>query len=312
VRRTRTLLVVWALLIVVAVEIVVTYTRVPPTELYHFSGHGLVDGGLSRAVTFANWPAALIALAILALVFDRSSFRRRAVAVLAAVLCVAVVWPGVVSQANLDAKPANAIAAAGVALALALSVSTVALRPDRIRGDRIRIVAAAMLLFAALPWIAADLGFFLNGVPLLGRIFLTGQRPHRIAGLPPFLPAVHHGHHHGMDGVLLVLAALLLSRLLGAVRAGGLHAALGFYLALMIAYGTGNILNDGWNEQFVKRGWSNTQLPNVEVPHVTYAWLTIVLVSLGLWLVFFRPRALAGSGAAAATGRRREDGRRLR
>jgi len=34
----------------------------------------------------------------------------------------------------------------------------------------------------------------------------------------------------------------------------------------MLAYGVGNLVNDDWLEQVVKRGWTNYQLPSVLVP----------------------------------------------
>src|SRR5207253_5806951 len=99
-----------------------------------------------------------------------------------------------------------------------------------------------LLVLAALPWEAADLGLYLPG-----SIFMSAQHP---GGSP--LAAVHHGHHHGMDGTLLVLTVLLLSRTL---RPGRLHGLLAAYLALLLGYGLGNVVNDGWLEQVAKRGW---------------------------------------------------------
>jgi hypothetical protein len=200
--------------VVVAVEVLVTYSRLPARELYQVSGSGL-KGGLSRALVFANVPVALVALAVLGIAYER--LRHRAVAIVAAVLC-AVFWPGVVSQADLDARSVNAAAAIGVLLTCLL-VATAPLAPSaRQRGDKARMAIAVPLLLVSLPWFAAELGFFLDGVPLLGRLFETGHYLHNRAGLPQFPPAVHHGHHHGMDGLLLVLTALLLSRTLGSIR----------------------------------------------------------------------------------------------
>src|SRR5205823_11682039 len=133
-------------------------------------------------------------------------------------LCAVVFWPGVVDQANLDAKTVNAFPAIGVLMTLVLTVAATRrhglARQRRQRGDRARLVVGAAALFFSPPWIAADLGFFLSGVPVLGDAFETSTYPARPTG-PPFLPAVHHGHHHGhhhgMDGILLVIAALLLS-----------------------------------------------------------------------------------------------------
>src|SRR2546430_2289349 len=78
-----------------------------------------------------------------------------------------------------------------------------------------RLALAALAVFLAAPYIAAELGFFLDRVPVLGSLFITGAiRPEPGDGLRH---AVHHGHHHGMDGLILTLSALLLSRQLGAV-----------------------------------------------------------------------------------------------
>jgi hypothetical protein len=272
---------VWMLFAVVTTEVVVTYSRVPVRELYHVSGSG-IQGGLSRALVFVNFPVALVALAVLAFVYEQLPGRMyRAVAILAAVLCAAVFWPGVVSQANLDARPINAIAAVGVLLALVLT--DVVARMGRLskspwrRADWVRIGLAVVLLVVSLPWLAADLGLYSNGLPLLGRLFQSGQFLHERPGLPTLAPAVHHGHHHGMDGVLLVLTVLLLSR-----RLERRHA-LAAYLSLMFCYGIANIANDLWIEQVVKRGWTSWEIPNVTEPRLSVAWSLIVIAAVILW-----------------------------
>jgi hypothetical protein len=283
---------VWLLFVVVAVEILVTYSRLPVSELYHVSGSGLA-GGASRALVFANFPAALVAIAVLALLAERMSSRWAILtALVGAALCTAVFWPGVVDEADLDARPVNALAALGVLVALALSA--VALREGtawsgRRAGDRVRLVAAAGALFAGLPWIAAELGFFLDGVPGIGHVFQTG-------GLPP---VVHHGHHHGMDGVLLLLCAALLSRLVPGVRRPGFRVAFGVYLAVMASYAVGNIANDFWTEQVVKRGWTSWAIPNVLHPQLTVAWALIVLGAAAVYGVsaWWSRRSPAGRSA---------------
>jgi hypothetical protein len=196
-------------------------------------------------------------------------------------LCAAVFWPGVVDQDDLDAKPVNALAVIGVLIALALTA--VALRQGaawsgRRAGDRFRVAAAAAALLIGLPWLAAELGFFLTGVPGLASVFKTG--PYLP---PPGLPAVHHGHHHGMDGVLLLLAAALLSRVVPSVRRSWLRQATGAYLALMAAYGIANIANDAWGEQVVKRGWTTWLIPDVLRPSLTIAWGLIVVGAAALY-----------------------------
>jgi hypothetical protein len=262
---------VFGLLGVDAAAIVVTYSRLPPRELYHVSGSSL-EGGLSRALVFLDFPVALIAIGVVGALAPRLRRSLAPVAVLAVVLCAAVFWPGVVDQTDLDARPVNAVAAAGVALALALSLT---MRPTHIpvRGsDAYRLWFAAALVLFIPPWVAADLGFFLDGVPLLGRIYRTG------GGV-----AVHHGHHHGLDGFLLVVSALFLSRGLPVARPFLLRAGLALYLALMAVYGVGNIANDFWTEQVVKRGWTPWRIPNVLEPRASWAWLAITALSLAVW-----------------------------
>jgi hypothetical protein len=137
-----------------------------------------------------------------------------------------------------------------------------------------------------LPWLAADIGFYLDDVPLLGWLFLTGRLTSQ-PGVAALHPAVHHGHHHGMDGVLLVLTALLLAPAVGTL-AGRLRPVLAALLALMFCYGVGNLANDAWLEQVVKRGWSSWQMPEVTVPHANGGWAVILLAALAVWLVWRR------------------------
>src|SRR3954469_19603611 len=107
----REVVAVWSLLLVDAVAILVTYSRLPAHELYHVSGSGL-QGGLSRVLVDLNFPTALVAIAILLVLLDRLH-RLRAVVVAGIVLCLPVFWPGVVDEANLDARPVNVVAAIG-------------------------------------------------------------------------------------------------------------------------------------------------------------------------------------------------------
>jgi hypothetical protein len=283
------ILVVWGVFAIVTAEVVVTYSRLPAGELYHVSGSG-IEGGLSRALVFVNFPVALAALAVLAVLYERVS--HRVLVLLAALLCAVVVWPGVVRESNLDARLVNALPALGVLLALLLTFEVARRRGISIRAwrraDWVRLALAAVLLFLAIPWLAADLGFYSNGIPLVGRIFQSGEHLPTRPGLPTFAPAVHHGQHHGMEGVLLVLTALLLSRRLADVRGRGLRSALAAYLALMFCYGIGNIANDFWIEQVVKRGWTSWEIPNVLEPRVTIAWSLIVVAAVVLWMLWAR------------------------
>jgi TolB protein len=283
----REALAAWTLFLFVAVEVLATYSRLPLRDLYHVSGTG-PTGGLSRALVILNFPTALVALPILALVAGRLW----PVAVAAAVLCCGVFWPGIVDQSDLDAKWANAIPAAGVALALALTLwrgsrDGVA-QPMRMRGDRWRWVIGGVVLVLSLPWLAADLGLSFWDMG-------TWWSP---LGQARLHQAVHHGHHHGVDGTLLVLAALLLSRALGTLPRR-LRAVVGVYLGVLTAYGLGNFLNDAWYEQVVKRDWTSFSLPSVLLPAPNVAWGVIALAGVVIGVVFLR---IADDGRVARDG----------
>jgi hypothetical protein len=268
----REVRVVWALLAADALAVVVTYSRLPANELYNVHSSGL-RGGLSRLVVEVNFPDALIALAILGVIAPTLAPALRWVAAAAAVLCAYAVLPGVVQQSNLGAKWENAIPAAGVALALALTFLARRPPPSRARGDRVRVAVGAVLVVLAAPWIAAVLGFYLDGVPVLGRLFQTG----RMASFhDPLHHTVHHGVHHGLQGLLFALTAVILSRVPNRIS---------FYLALLVAFGAANMLNDGWLEQVVERGWSSHPVPSVLGFSVNWLWGATLAVAAAIWVV---------------------------
>ena len=291
---------VWLLFGLTAVAVFVTYWRLPPTELWKTTNAGFV-GGVGRAFVFLSFSAAVVAPAVLAIVWDRLEDRRaRMLAIIAFILCATVAIPGVQTQNDLDPKWANVPQVVGVALAVLLTAwatrsgRQVQTRTSR-AGDRARLAVGAVSLLFAAPYIAAELGFFLDGVPLLGWFFQTGVlKPEPGGGYSH--AAVHHGHHHGMDGFLLAVSALLLSRLVGGIRSRGLRAATAFYLSLMLVYGLTNQAEDLWIEQVAKRDWTNWLIPNVLQPKLSLAWLAMLIVAALFYRTMFRP-------AAAAPGR---------
>ncbi len=299
--------IVWALYAVVTVEIFVTYSRLPWNELYHVTGSG-IEGGASRALLFLNFPVALAAIAVLLVLLDRTSNGvERALALLGIVLCAAIFWPRIVDQGLLDARPVNAVAAIGVAIAFGLTVRCcrggLVGKLERRRGDLVRVVIAVVVFAVSLPWMAADLGFSFDGVPVLGTLYQTGELRSQ-PGVPGFHPAVHHGHHHGMDGFLLVVTALLLSRLLSSIRGRGLRGLFGAYLAVMLCYGIGNIANDSWLEQVVKRGWTLWEVPDVTTPKASVSWGLILVAAAVLWILLVLPTLRSprpGQGARETT-----------
>ena len=273
---------VWGFLGAVGVAIVVTYWRIPPSELYHVSGEGAA-GGFGRALVFLNFSAALVVLPLIAVAADRMRDRRWAVvtAIVGAALCAVVFWPGVVDQDNLDPRLVNALPAIGVGIALVLTFAS-GLFGVRARIHPAAAVFAVVLLLLAIPWIAAELGFYLDGVPVLDR-FLTGT-------LYEGEPAVHHGHHHGLDGTLLALSALAVVPLVWRMDVRPLRIATGLYVGLALAYGLANVANDAWYEQLGKRGTVNWRIPSVLNPKPSVPWLLIVLAALVFAAAILRPR----------------------
>jgi hypothetical protein len=272
---------IWTLLALIVLDgsaVVATYSRFRARELYHVRHTGTLAAGFGRELVALNFPFALVGIALVGLAWPRLRGKWRLAGVLAIALCAVVYFA--VDQTDLDAKPLNAVPALGLALAVAL-VLAVGVAPTRlVRGDRLRIALAAVLLFFCVPLVAAELGFYLDGIPLLGWLFETGRltaQPH-VHGLHH---AVHHGQHHGWEGTLLSLTALACSRL---PRPRILDA----YLALMLAYGVGNLVNDDWLEQVVKRGWTSYELPSVLVPAANWGGAAIAAGASAVWWLWFR------------------------
>jgi len=282
---------VLGLIVLDGIAVIATYSRFPATELYNVH-HSGVAAGFGRELVALNFPFALVGIALVGLAWPRLHGLLRVAGVVAIALCAVVYFA--VDQADLDAKPLNAVPALGLALAVGLVLYVgVAAAPRKGRGDRARIGLATVLVFFCAPLIAAELGFFLDGVPILGRFFETGRLTAQpgVAGLHQ---AVHHGQHHGWEATMLALTALALSRL-------PRPRALDPYLALMLAYGVGNLVNDDWLEQVVKRGWTSHEVPSVLVPAANWGWAAVLVGAVVVWGVWFRqPRRTTPAEASPA------------
>ena len=257
-----------------------TYSWVAPTETYHVSRGGLV-GGLSRALTVVNFPIALVAIALVLIAMAVLPAVAWWAAVPAIALCATIPW--FVDQDDLDARLVNAIPALGVAVALVLTMAaarraSVSFAPRR-PWDGWRIGIAACVVIVSLPWIAAELGFHFPGD------FFMGEELGRETD-GTLIAAVHLGHHHGTDGALLVLTALLLSRV--AIERGMLRIAAFAYLGVMLAYGGVNFAQDAWNEQIVKRGWTDSGIPSALLPGVKPIWAVVLGLAVIATIVLLR------------------------
>lgn len=289
---------VWLLWMLVAVAIVVTYARVPAADLYHTSGSGIA-AGFGRALVFLNFPVSLVMIAVAVLAAERllaTGAPWRWVgptAGAAIILCATTAGPGVVDQDDLDARPINALPAIGIALAALLTWAASRRPTQRAQaplsvGERSARAAASIVLVAiGIPWIAAELGFYLSGLPLIGDHVLSDELLPEADG--SMLAAVHLGHHHGFDGVLIALSAMLLWPELGRMRPNLGRAAVSLYVTLLFTYGVVNAAQDAWFEQLVKRGSTAWELPSVLRPSAGLAWLGMLLGGLLLWLIVVRP-----------------------
>jgi len=261
----------WALFAAVTLAVLVTYSRLDTSELYNVT-HGGLAGGMSRAIVLLNFPVALVAIALTLLAV--AALPRNAWFVAGPAIALSAGVAVTVDQNDLDVRWVNAIPALGVVLALALTataarVAGTSVGPWR-AGDRARVVVAAVVLVLALPWVAAELGFHLPG-----DVFF-GEEPYPESD-GRVIAAVHLGHHHGGDGALLVVTALLLSRV--RMAPGVLRVIFTSYLGMMLAYGAVNFAQDLWREQVVKRGWTEVDLPSALVPGARPVWLVILVLA---------------------------------
>jgi hypothetical protein len=287
---------VWAILALIVLDaaaVIATYSRFPAAELYHVHHTGTVTAGFERELVALNFPFALVGIALVGLAWPRLHVAvLRILGVVAIALCAVV--PFAVRQGDLDARAINVVPALGLALATGLVLAVGVSDARQPRGDRIRMALAVVLLFFCAPLIAAELGFFLDGVPFLGWFFETGRITSE-PGVAVFHHAVHHGQHHGWQTTMLSLTALAFSRL---PRPRVLDA----YLALMLAYGVGNLVNDDWLEQVVKRGWTSHELPSLILPAANWGWPVVLVAAALIWRFWFRqPSRTTPEAASAAT-----------
>ena len=206
---------VWILFGIVAVEVWVTYARLPVAELYNVGDNG-VAAGAGRALVFLNYRTALVAIALLAVVAERLRGRLALVAALGAVLCAVVVWPGVVERpistrgrstrcrhSGSDRSGATASRSRGAGSAPRAGSAAGGIWPaSRSRRFCSSARSPGWRGSSASTWRACP-----------SRLALHERRAPPEGH--PTLTAVHLGHHHGMDGTLLALSALALSRVVG-------------------------------------------------------------------------------------------------
>jgi len=300
----------WMLLLVV---VVVTYSRLPLSDLYRVSNGG-ITGGIGRGVVLSNYPIALATIALILIAMDALPRVAWWAAGPAIVLCAATTVT--VDPNDLDFRIINLFPALGVTIAAVLTVGAARQAGTsfvpRLPGDRVRIAVAVSFTMLSLPWLAADMGAYLPGPVFLTSTVVTEgarpplRRPSGFAGRDDpgdrpelsveTLPAVHRGHHHGNDGALLFLTMVLLSR----VRPVGrrLDVALTAYVAVMLSYGGVNGAEDLWHEQVVKRGWAHVRIPSAQVPGLSGVTIATLVLAAAAFLLFRYERRLGRARGA--------------
>jgi hypothetical protein len=138
-------------------------------------------------------------------------------------------------------------------------------------------VVAALIAVGTIPYVFAEIGLYAPD-PIMA------DEP------TPWEPiaAVHLGSHEGMDGALMALSMLALSRLTPWFASRRLAAVTSTIMALFLAYGAANLMQDDWLEQVVKRGWTAHRIPSVVRPQLTLAWAVIAAVGIGVEVLWFR------------------------
>ena len=289
----------------ISVAIFATYALLPAGEFYHVSHEGLA-GGASRALVFSNFPVSLVGLALIGVSLNLlrtrgDDGRLTVLGAAGALLCLVTAFPGVVKQSNLDARLINVVPLIGFVIAIALTA--LAMRAaeaertiPRTWRDRVGFWIVIVLAVLALPWILADVGVYIGDIPGLGSMFYSKQIPEGET-----LRAVHLGHHHGLDGLLFAFVAVVVGRIVRCSRPAALVNATAAYCGLMLSYGIANVANDFWLEQFVKRGWTEWEIPSFLSLDPSVGWGVVLLGAAAAWAVFFRPEHEAAPTSASSS-----------
>ena len=223
--------------------------------------------GSSRGLTLVNFPIALVAIAL-------------ALVAMAALPARGVVGGGPRDRAVRDdsvvrrpGRPRRALGQRDPGARRRSSRSPSPLRRRAAPGQRFaprrpwdgwRLAVAVVVVLLSLPWIAAELGFHFPGD------FFMGEELGRERDGTP-IAAVHLGHHHGTDGALLVLTALLLSRVAIEQR-GASDRRRSPTSGRCSPTAASTSRRTLWNEQIVKRGWTDAGIPSALLPGVKPIW----------------------------------------
>ncbi|UCG01688.1 MAG: hypothetical protein JSW11_19015 [Candidatus Heimdallarchaeota archaeon] len=147
-----------------------------------------------------------------------------------------------------------------------------------------------LVIFLSLPWIFAQLGFYISDFPILGIIFWarqsTLQEPE-----PNYPNAVHIGTHHGTEGFLIIVFLWIATMwILPAIVDDRVRQSLGAITGFGFGYAIYNVVEDFLTEQIYKRGWMDFRLPSGTTPGLNLQYLTIVLIGIIIYYFYLRRR----------------------
>ncbi|MHA1798535.1 MAG: hypothetical protein ACTSVY_08825 [Candidatus Helarchaeota archaeon] len=153
----------------------------------------------------------------------------------------------------------------------------------------ILISSYIVLSFISIPWLFAINGIYVSDVPILNLIFI-GRQPYEGH------PSVHLGEHHGFGGwfFITIIWILLYSRLLDKIQAQKIKKFVVFGLSFLFYFSLIQLLEDGINEQLVKRG---LEIGMILYPTFHFLFETYILIpssllfgfcTLFLWNKYFK------------------------
>ena len=180
-------------------RVVVTYSRIDADRALQRAHGGIAAGSAAPSYTRTG-PVALVAI-VLVLDRDRRAAARGPGGLAGPSIALCATMPLIVSQAHLDARldqrdPGRRRRDRDRAH-LRRRASGRARRSSRgCRGDPVRIVVAAVVLVLSLPWIAAELGFYVPGhVSSRSRSLPAGTETARGRGSPRRAPRLARRTH---------------------------------------------------------------------------------------------------------------------
>ncbi|MHA1378692.1 MAG: hypothetical protein ACTSRG_09950 [Candidatus Helarchaeota archaeon] len=155
------------------------------------------------------------------------------------------------------------------------------------RSDYIRVIMLGLVIFFGLPWLFAIHGVFISDIPGLNSIFLGSQRG--VLGTNPFdylYPSVHLGTHHGLDGLLFIIYAVVYSILVFVMKNSKIRNFLIFAIGILASYGLVAYLEDFFHEQIIKRGYIPSIWYIIKFLY-DYSIYFGLLFGFCIWIIFY-------------------------